>query len=155
MNFNYSIISEFLSFLTFFIFSYFFIYPLLIVNINNFNIENFKNKVYLNYNKTLYNKFIFELKKLEFFFKENIFFHCNNLCDELSKKKNIFLDMIISEKNYFLKYFKNKIFLKYNFYIKNKFFDIKKVIVKSFKNVYNELINYNNEFIVNNEKNFF
>ncbi|XZR52597.1 MAG: hypothetical protein ACM3Q7_00030 [Candidatus Carsonella ruddii] len=149
MNFNFTLINEFISFIIFFYFSCFFIFPIIIKTLNNYNLNNFKNKSFIKFNQTLENKLIKNLflieKKLKNktniildFINNTFFLKKNNLSNLLTIEKKI----IFNEINILFKIKKNKL-------IKIFFNKLKLSFTKSFKNIYNEILNYNNEFIIN------
>ncbi|BFI90824.1 hypothetical protein [Candidatus Carsonella ruddii] len=149
MNFNFTLINEFISFIFFFFFSCFFIFPFIIKLLNNFSLIDFKNKSFIKFNQTLENKLIRYLFLIE---------------SELKNKTDIILDLmnnIFYKKkdnlSYLISVEKKKIFIEINKLFKSeqikmikKFFNsVKLSFVRSFKNVYNEILNYNNEYIIN------
>ncbi|ATX33434.1 hypothetical protein CUN91_00495 [Candidatus Carsonella ruddii] len=148
MNINFTLINEFLSFLIFFVFSFIFIFPK-IINIINYNdLNDFKNKIFLNYNKTLENNLIKKIFIIEFEIQKQFDKNIKNINNNILKKKNFLLDIIILEKNFFIKKIK-KIFnlINYN-YIKNFYNELKINFVQIFKKIFNNIINYNKEFII-------
>lgn len=148
MNINFTLINEFLSFLIFFVFSFIFIFPK-IINIINYNdLNDFKNKIFLNYNKTLENNLIKKIFIIEFEIQKQFDKNIKNINNNILKKKIFLLDIIILEKNFFIKKIK-KIFnlINYN-YIKNFYNELKINFVQIFKKIFNNIINYNKEFII-------
>ncbi|WMC20464.1 MAG: hypothetical protein PNH44_00025 [Candidatus Carsonella ruddii] len=149
MNFNFTLINEFISFIIFFYFSCFFIFPIAIKILNKYNLNNLKNNSFIKFNQTLENNLIKNLYIIETKLKNqinNIFYFINSV---FYKKKDNLLDFILIEKE--------KIFNKINILFKKKkenlikkiFVKLKSSFVKSFKDIYNDIINYNNEFIIN------
>ncbi|WP_433927851.1 hypothetical protein [Candidatus Carsonella ruddii] len=148
MNINFTLINEFFSFIIFFIFSFIFVFPKMINIINLNELIHFKNEIFINYNKTLENNFIKKLIFIEFKIKENIDNFIKNINNIIYNKKNILINIILLEKNFLMKKIKKIIGeINYNF-IKNFSIELKKIFLKSFKKIYNEIIIYNNEFII-------
>ncbi|AQU89423.1 hypothetical protein [Candidatus Carsonella ruddii] len=148
MNINFTLVNEFLSFLIFFIFSFVFLFPKIISIINCEDLINFKNKIFLNYNKTLENSFLKKIIVIEIEIKKNFESNINNINNIIIYKKNILFNSILLEKNLFLK----KIKLIFNIinrnFIKIFSFKIKTNFLKSFKKIFNDFIDYNKEFII-------
>ncbi|XZR53006.1 MAG: hypothetical protein ACM3Q5_00030 [Candidatus Carsonella ruddii] len=149
MTFNFTLINEFISFIIFFYFSCFYIFPLIIKTLNNFNLNDFKNKSFIKFNQTLENKLIKNLilieKKIKT--KNNIFLNLiNNI---LFIKQNNIINLSIIEKQKILNNFNILFKIKKNKLFKNFLKLLKISFTKSFKNIYNEILNYNNEFIIN------
>ncbi|WGS66674.1 hypothetical protein MEJ65_00030 [Candidatus Carsonella ruddii] len=149
MNFNFTLINEFISFVIFFYFSCFYIFPLIIKTLNNFSLNDFKNKSFIKFNQTLENKLIKNLILIEKKIKKNTNIFLNLLNNVIYTKKTDLLNLSIIEKqkilnkiNILFKIKKNKLLI---FFLNS----LKLSFIKSFKNVYNEILNYNNEFIIN------
>ncbi|AFP84052.1 F0F1-type ATP synthase B subunit [Candidatus Carsonella ruddii HT isolate Thao2000] len=151
MNFNFTFINEFLSFIVFFYFSNFYIFPIILNILNNNNIKEFKKNSLIKFNQTIENKIINYLIKKEINIKKNINFYTNIINNIFLKKKKDFFNFCLIEKHNII----SKIFiifkLKKEIFIKKFFLKLKNSIIKSFKNIYNEILNYNNEFIINYE----
>ncbi|AFP83860.1 hypothetical protein [Candidatus Carsonella ruddii] len=151
MNFDFTLINEFISFIIFFYFSSFYIFPIILNIINDNNINNFKNKSFIKFNQTIENKLNNYLIKKEILIKKNNNFFIKNINNFFLKKKQDFLNFIILEKKNILNKISIIFKLKKEYLIKNFFFNLKLSIIKSFNNIYNEILNYNNEFIINYE----
>lgn len=149
MNINLTIINEFCSFIIFFYFSCYFILPNFVNVLNENNLFNFKNRIFLKFNKTLNNKFLSFLKKKEHNIKNNINYVINNNKFNLNLKKHDLLNLIKIEKKYIFNIIKNILKKNKLILIKNFMNELKKIFFKTFKNIYNELLQYNNEFIIN------
>ncbi|MGK2912655.1 MAG: hypothetical protein ACSLEI_00025 [Candidatus Carsonella ruddii] len=148
MNLNFNLINEIISFFFFFIFFKIFIYPKIIKNINNYNIYYYKNKIFLKYNKTFNN---FLKKKFLFIEKHNkkyikIIIDNTNLL--ILKKKNILKKILLIEKKKNINKLKKNIKKINLFLFKNFIYKIKNIFLKSYKKIYNEIIIYNNSFIL-------
>ncbi|WMC19869.1 MAG: hypothetical protein NVS86_00030 [Candidatus Carsonella ruddii] len=149
MNFNFTLINEFISFIIFFYFSCFFIFPIITKILNKYNLNNLKNNSFIKFNQTLENNLIKNLYIIENKIKDKINFVLYYINNIFFKKKDNLLDFFLIEKE--------KIFNKINILFKKKknnlikriFVKLKLSFVKSFKDIYNEIINYNNEFIIN------
>ncbi|MGP4128072.1 MAG: hypothetical protein ACTXNS_00025 [Candidatus Carsonella ruddii] len=149
MNFNFTLINEFISFIIFFYFSCFYIFPLIIKTLNNFNLNDFKNQSFIKFSQTLENKLVESLIFTENLIKNQTNIFLNLINDIFYIKKDNLLNLSTIEKQ--------KIFNKINILFKsqkNKLLgtflnELKISFIKSFKNIYNEILNYNNEFIIN------
>ncbi|XOD38989.1 MAG: hypothetical protein ACAF48_00025 [Candidatus Carsonella ruddii] len=148
MNINFTLVNEFLSFLIFFIFSFVFLFPKIISIINCEDLINFKNKTFLNYNKTLENSFLKKIIIIEIEIKKNFENNINNINNIIICKKNILFNSILLEKNLFLKKIKLIFNIVNHNFIKIFSFKIKTNFLKSFKKIFNDFIDYNKEFII-------
>ncbi|XRA05429.1 MAG: hypothetical protein ACN6LP_00025 [Candidatus Carsonella ruddii] len=148
MNINFNLINEIISYIFFFIFFKIFIYPKIIKSINNYNIYYYKNKFFLKYNKTfnnfLKNKILFMEKKT----KTTIKIIINDINLFLIKKKIILKKILLIEKKKIINKLKKNIKILNLFLFKNCIYKIKYIFLKSYKKIYNEIIIYNNNFIL-------
>ncbi|MFI4883872.1 MAG: hypothetical protein ACH6QK_00620 [Candidatus Carsonella ruddii] len=148
MNLNFNLINELISYIFFFIFFKIFIYPKIIKSINNYNIYYYKNFFFLKYNKTFNNflkkKFLFIEKQT----KNSIKIIINDINLFLFKKKTILKQILLIEKKKIINEFKKNT-KKINLLLfKNFIYKIKNIFLKSYKKIYNEIVIYNNNFIL-------
>ncbi|MGK2915990.1 MAG: hypothetical protein ACSLEH_00025 [Candidatus Carsonella ruddii] len=148
MNLNFNLINELISYIFFFIFFKVFIYPKMIKIINNYNIYYYKNIFFLKYNKTFNNflkkKFLFIEKQT----KNSIEIIINNINLFLFKKKILLKKILLIEKKKIVNKLKKNIKKINLFLFKNFVYKIKYIFLKSYKKIYNEIIIYNNNFIL-------
>ncbi|MFI4847147.1 MAG: hypothetical protein ACH6QJ_00645 [Candidatus Carsonella ruddii] len=148
MNLNFNLINEIISYIFFFIFFKIFIYPKIIKSINKYNIYYYKNIFFIKYNKTfnnfLKNKFLFMEKQT----KKSIKIIINEINIFLAKKKILIKKILIIEKKKTINKFKNNIKILNLFLFKKFIYKIKYIFLKSYKKIYNEIIIYNNNFIL-------
>ncbi|MFI4870073.1 MAG: hypothetical protein ACH6QM_00370 [Candidatus Carsonella ruddii] len=148
MNLNFNLINELISYIFFFIFFKIFIYPKIIKSINNYNIYYYKNILFLKYNKT-FNNFL----KKTFLFKENqtknyIKIIIDDINLFLFKKKIILKKILLFEKKKIINKLKKNIKKINLFLFKKLIYKIKYIFLKSYKKIYNEIIIYNNNFVL-------
>ncbi|MFI4883704.1 MAG: hypothetical protein ACH6QQ_00635 [Candidatus Carsonella ruddii] len=148
MNLNFNLINELISYIFFFIFFKIFFYPKIIKIINNYNLYYYKNNFFLKYNKTFNNflqkKFLFLEKQT----KNSIKIIINDVNLFLFTKKIIFKKILLIEKKKNINKLKKNIKKINLFLFKNFIFKIKYIFFKSYKKIYNEIIIYNNNFIL-------
>ncbi|MFI4913455.1 MAG: hypothetical protein ACH6QR_00390 [Candidatus Carsonella ruddii] len=148
MNLNFNLINEIISYIFFFIFFKIFIYPKIIKSINKYNIYYYKNNFFIKYNKTfnnfLKNKFLFMEKQT----KKSIKIIINEINILLAKKKILLKKILIIEKKKTINKLKNNIKILNLFLFKKFIYKIKYIFLKSYKKIYNEIIIYNNNFIL-------
>ncbi|MGK2930986.1 MAG: hypothetical protein ACSLEG_00025 [Candidatus Carsonella ruddii] len=148
MNLNFNLINEIISFFFFYFFFKIFIYPKIIKNINNYNVYYYKNKIFLKYNKTfnnfLKNNFLFIEKQI----KNSIKIIIENVNIHIFKKKIILKKILSIKKKQNINKLKKNIKNFHFFLFKNFIYKIKIFFLKSYKKIYNEIIIYNNNFIL-------
>ncbi|WMC19272.1 MAG: hypothetical protein NVS84_00030 [Candidatus Carsonella ruddii] len=149
MNFNFTLINEFISFIIFFYFSCFYVFPFIVKTLNNFNLNDFKNKSFIKFNQTLENKLIKSLILIEkkIITQTNIFLELVN--NTLFIKRNNLLNFSTIEKQKIFNKIKILFKIQKNELLGIFLNELKLSFIKSFKNIYNEILNYNNEFIIN------
>ncbi|MFI4878648.1 MAG: hypothetical protein ACH6QP_00055 [Candidatus Carsonella ruddii] len=148
MNLNFNLINEIISYIFFFIFFKIFIYSKIIKSINIYNVYYYKNKFFLKYNKTFNNflkkKFLLIEKKT----KKTIKIIINDINLFLLKKNLVLEKILLIEKKKSINKLKKNIKILNLFLFKNFIYKIKHIFLKSFKKIYNEIIIYNNNFIL-------
>ncbi|UNB92077.1 hypothetical protein ACJEC8_00100 [Candidatus Carsonella ruddii] len=148
MNINFTLINEIISFIFFFIFFLTFIFPKIIDQINDQDIYFFQNKIFLNYNKTFNNKLFKKIIFIEQNIKNNVKIIIEDINNILIKKIFFLKNSISIEKKFIINKIKKKIGVININFIYNFIYEIKIYFLKSFKKIYNEIINYNNDFIL-------
>ncbi|QLK13978.1 hypothetical protein V7Z36_00025 [Candidatus Carsonella ruddii] len=149
MNINFTILNEIISFMVFFVFSCIFVFPEIIKNNNDFETLNFKNQIFSKYNKTFINKIELKIILLEFFINNELKVFFKNINNIIEVKKTKLIQTILLEKDFLIKQIKKILKFNYLKYTYIFFQELKTSFLKSFKKIYLEIINYNNEFLVN------
>ncbi|BCG49222.1 hypothetical protein [Candidatus Carsonella ruddii] len=151
MNINFTILNEIISFLAFFVFSCIFVFPEIIKNNNDFETLNFKNQIFSKCNKTFINKIEAKINLLEFFINNELKIFLKNINNIIEVKRDKLILTILLEKDFLIKQIKKILKFNYLRYIDIFFQELRTSFLKSFKKIYIEIINYNNEFLVNHD----